>query len=432
MGCDMVVALGRATGNGGAIFGHNSHRPPGEGQRLVRLPARQPTAGETVRTQYLTLQEARQTYAVLGSQPQQCWGLTHGVNEHRLAVGCADWAGKLHCDEPGVTGTDLTRLALERCRTACQALDLLTSLVARHGQGRPAAEAFADEADHLFLIADPTQAFALEAAGDAWVVQEILEVRAASDLAIIRQDWDRISAGLGARIIARGWWKADGSKLDFADTLNANPTGVASALRRWGRATVLLEQQNGRVEPGFVRHLLSDHYEGTQFEADPVRGNGGPVPLCRHGLAREGLVTSASLVAELSADRKPGPLAWCAFGPPCVSVYFPVFLEGELPPAFTPEGGRGRPGVWQFGRQVGGALGRDAQRWQAARQALGQLQHRFDQEAAEFAAETAAAADLGREAGALMQSQVERFEDAAGELLAELGHGAAPAMARTE
>src|SRR5208283_2387196 len=92
---------------------------------------------------------------------------------------------------------------------------------ARHGQG-----AFAgcpDEYCHdgAFLIADLREAFLIEASGRAWVCQEVRELRVASDVCTIRQDWDAISPGLAGQTIACGWWPEDGSKLDFAGVLGA-------------------------------------------------------------------------------------------------------------------------------------------------------------------------------------------------------------------
>src|SRR5262249_41192595 len=136
MGCDMVVALGRATGNGPSLFGLNCHRPPREPQTLRLVPGRAFALGETVHTQFLELPQARQTYKVLGSQPLGLWGYQHGVNEHRVALGCAGWRSTLTCPRPGLLGADLVRLALERCRGARQAVDLITDLIERHGQGR--------------------------------------------------------------------------------------------------------------------------------------------------------------------------------------------------------------------------------------------------------------------------------------------------------
>jgi secernin len=420
----MVVALGQATG-GGAVFGHNSHRPPGELQRLVRLPGKQFTTGETVSARYIGLPQARATCTVLGSRPAGCWGMQHGVNEHRVAVGCSRWDGRLTGSAPGLTGTDLTRLALERGHSARQAVDVLTDLIARHGQGRWAG---GGEGDSAFLVADPAEAFAVEATGHAWVVQEIHEVRAGGDVGIIRQDWDRIAPGLAEEVISRGWYDADGSKLDFAGSLSDNPVGEASALRRWGRATLLLEQESGRIDTPFVRRLLADHYQGTRFEADPVHGRAEPVPLCRHGAGRGGLLTAASLVAELPAQPDAWPVAWCSFGPPCVSIAFPVFVEAELPALLQGDAWRRQP-------RLHDRLGRDPERWQAARAWRGQLQGRFDQEAADFAGEAEALGREGRRdearrlAGLLMQSHVERFEDAVQQFLAE--HGRIGAVAHS-
>src|SRR5262249_2900183 len=143
----------------------------------------------------------------------------------------------------GLCGTDLVRLVLERSHSARQGVDLLTDLLERHGQ---AATADAPGGgDPAFLVADPRGAFAVETAGNHWVCQEIGGIRAASNVRVVRQDWNRISSGLADHVIAQGLWPADGSKLDFAGALGASPAVRAPELRRWGRATLLLEQQNG-------------------------------------------------------------------------------------------------------------------------------------------------------------------------------------------
>src|SRR5262249_18038354 len=156
-------------------------------------------------------------------------------NEHGLAIGSGRLRTKLAAEVPGLTGTALVRLALERSRTAAQAVDLITDLVERHGQGE-------EEEDSSFLVADPREACLIECAGSHWVLQEIGQVRAASSVSTIHQDWVRISRGLSGQVIGRGWWAADGSKLDFG-AVAPDAVGRDSALRRWGRATYLLEQQ---------------------------------------------------------------------------------------------------------------------------------------------------------------------------------------------
>jgi secernin len=423
MGGDMVVALGRATGTGRVVFGHNSHRPVGDWPSLVRIPGRSMAPGETVQAEHVQLAQVRQTCTVLGSQPPGCWGLSHGLNEYQVAVGHASWGSRLAGLRPGLTGAELTRLTLERCRSARQALDVLTDLISRYGQA-PARHARA-KGDHVFLVVDPSEAYAVEAAGNAWVVQEIRETRAAGDVAVIRQDWDRIAPGLAGRAIEQGWWNADGSKLDFVGSLCDNLLGEASALRRWGRATFLLEQHSGNLDATVVRRLLADHYQGTSFEAHPGRV-GGPEPPCRHGADRGQLATAASLVVEL--DRGPDSflVAWWAFGPPCVNVFFPVFIEAELP-AFFQGDASGR-------QRLRGLLGEERLHQPEVLDRLGQLQARFDLEVADFAQEAAALARQGKReerrrlARLLMQSHAEHFDDTVQDLARVAGRVAVAAV----
>src|SRR5215470_10262128 len=87
MGCDTLVALRTVTHDGATLFAKNSDRPPRESQRIVRFPRRSNAAGALVRCQYLEVPDVRETAAVLGAQPYWLWGLEHGVNEHRVAIG---------------------------------------------------------------------------------------------------------------------------------------------------------------------------------------------------------------------------------------------------------------------------------------------------------------------------------------------------------
>src|SRR5437016_2892735 len=118
MGSDLVVALGRATVDGHTLFGQNSSRPAGHWQPLRLTPSRPYAAGEMLPVQFLQLPQARQTHRVLGSQPHGVWGYEYGLNEHQVAAGCLPFRPALTLPGPGLTGTDLVRLALERCQTA--------------------------------------------------------------------------------------------------------------------------------------------------------------------------------------------------------------------------------------------------------------------------------------------------------------------------
>jgi dipeptidase len=299
---------------------------------------------------------------------------------------------------------------LERCHSARQALELITDLVVRHGQRGP------DETDNVLLVADPREAYVVEAAGAHWAWAEVRELRAVSDVGLIRQDWQRLSPGLAEEVFCGQLWPDDGDKLDFGGCLGLEPMGRESALRRWGRAALLLEQQNGHIDAGFLRRLLADHYEGTSYEIDPQDASAGPRSLCRHA-GGDGTFTVASCLVMLEAEAIPH--AWCAFGPPCLSVYLPVFVDGDLPAAYgmalsgeaAPAGeAGGHPLLWVD------QLLHTPSRWPQWRRALAQFQARIDQDTEEFLAEVERLAQQGnrdvvrRQTTMFMQSQLERLE----------------------
>src|SRR5437016_4465992 len=135
MGCDTLVALAPATHDRATLFAKNSDRPPRECQRMVQLCARGHRPGSTVRCQYVEVPQVGETAAVLGSQPYWLWGLEHGVNEHRVAIGNEMVFTRESLGASGLTGMDLVRLGLERGRTAGEALAVMTDLLERYGQG---------------------------------------------------------------------------------------------------------------------------------------------------------------------------------------------------------------------------------------------------------------------------------------------------------
>jgi secernin len=350
----------------------------------------------------VVLPQVRQTHAVLACRSAGRWGYWHGVNEHHVAAGVTAIRTRLACAGPVLTGTDLVRLALERAASARQAVDVLTDLVNRHGQGTfPGDASYAADPqagdefyDSSFLVADGQEAYVLETSGCHWALQVVGAVRAVTDLCQLRQDWDRISRGLADVAIERGWWPDDGSKLDFAGAVGRAGTAAgarAASLRRWGRATLLLEQHNGQIHLPFLRHVLSGHDEGL-----PAAGPAGTP------------CTGASLVAVLGPGPEQPPVAWCSFGAPCPGLYFPLFLEADLPPAFEAETPTSGSRLWRQMVRLGAAP--------TLRPALADLQEQLDEHAREFLAEAALLRQRGdvsevrRLAGSLMQHNLESWE----------------------
>src|SRR5689334_19684224 len=126
MGCDAIVALGRATVDGHTFFGHNSGGRRSSPYALRRVPGRDFAAGETLRIRERELAQIRRTNTVLAGQQGSEWGYRHGVNEHGVAVGFTSVRTKLACSERALSAAELCRLALERSHSAHHAVDCLT------------------------------------------------------------------------------------------------------------------------------------------------------------------------------------------------------------------------------------------------------------------------------------------------------------------
>jgi len=400
----MLVALSRTTRDGGTFFAHNCNRPGNENLTLLRVAGRIFSPGERVQTSTLLLPQARQTWTVLASRCLGQWGYPHGLNEHGVSIGLTSIRTRRREAGLGLTGPDLVRLGLERATSARQAVDMVTDLASRHGQGCTDADS-----DPAFLIADGREAFVIEMFGPHWAVQHVNEVRAVSDICHLRRDWDRLSHGLADLAIAQGWWPADGSKLDFAGVVAPEGGDNAPSLRRWGRAMLLLEQCNGQIDLAALRRVLSDHFEGCLDAVDsskPFRMVGREervTTLCRHAATSSASRTAASLITQCGPDRSP-PIAWYCFGPPCASVYFPLFLVGELPASF------------QTPRQANST--RESARYAVPCAVLTDLQERFDRETQEFVAAARELRQRGesdrvpRLAELFMQHNVECWENA--------------------
>jgi len=399
MACDMVAALGQATVGNTTLVGINLHGAAERQPLLKRYPGRHCPPDETILLTHVKLEQVRKICTVLGSQPADLWGLTHGVNEHRVVMGCAGWRSRVEHAEPGLLGSELVRLVLERSHSAPHAVETLTDLIGRHGQGVSADEA--GVTDHLFLIADAQEAYVVEAAGKYWAVQECQQARAVSDVALIRQDWCRLAHGLAEHAEQRGWWNNNGRKFDFAGRLALMTPVQPFALKRWGRATLLLEQQNGHLDLGAIRRLLMEHYEDTIVRRRPQINQ--PAPPLR-----------ATFTVEIPARVDEPLIAWVGMGRTGVS--FPIALDGELPAHLdgSPFGANTMPHpAWLSDAE--------SSKWH---EKLAHQQQRLEEEAEAFAGEYSAlkregnTAGLSRLATSFMQAQAEWLDHRA---QAELG-----------
>src|SRR5690606_16780493 len=101
---------------------------------------------------------------------------------------------------PALIGMDLVRLGLERATSAAEAIDVMTALLERHGQGGAAESPGGEPYWSSFLVADPAEAWVLETSGTSWAARR---TGAGGGVAIsnrlsLGDDWDRASADVAA------------------------------------------------------------------------------------------------------------------------------------------------------------------------------------------------------------------------------------------
>jgi secernin len=317
------------------VFGKNSDRPVGEPQVVEAHDPR--ASGGRVRTQYLEIPDTGAS-ALLGSRPEWLWGFEHGVNEHRVAIGNEKvWTvDDPHAAAPALLGMDLVRLGLERGRTADEAFDAITTLLAQHGQGGSGEEHADEPYWSSFLVADPRGAWILETSATRWAARPVEHGASISNRLSLGRAWTRASTGVDAGTDLDAWLPPRMSTGHADKRLAATGACVASTATTVSPRDVVatLRHHGDRAwgRPG-------DPSADVSFPPSEILPDGTGVSVCMHIPGYQ--ATTASMVAELPAARDEPARAWVALGNPCASVYIPVFPPAHVPDALA------RPETWQ-------------------------------------------------------------------------------------
>jgi dipeptidase len=302
--CDTAVAvLGDRV-----LFAKNSDRDPNEAQNLEWQPRRSHPASARVRCTWIEIPQARETHAVLLSRPFWMFGAEMGANEHGVVIGNEAVFTKQPYASLGLTGMDLLRLALERAASAEEAVAVITSLLAQHGQGGGCGHEKRGFTYHnSFLAADARGAFVIETAGREWEVERVT----------------------GARSISNGL-TIPGFAERHADRLR---TTVASALARRECTQAAAARARGVADMFLL--LRSHGARGTRERPLYRLLNGAMSGPCAHA---GGLVAATQTTASWVAELAPGAARhWVtATAAPCTALFKPVAVDDPLelgPPA---------------------------------------------------------------------------------------------------
>jgi secernin len=360
--CDTWVALQDATLSGQVILGKNSDRPIFDCQPLLFTPRQSWSPGSRIKLEYVELSQVNVTYATLGSSPYWCWGYEEGINEHSVVIGneaiptktFRHMAGQYvqrGSAALGLLGMDLVRLALERSTTASEAVAVMGALIEQYGQfgsGVPTKTHDLGGYDGSFLIADPREAWVVEAVGRRWLARRISQgVASISNQPSIRTTWDMGSQDVAAYAVEMGWWPAElEGAFDFARAYSDDQVPRQVSQLRAMRSRQLLSEQQGQITPQWMKRIARDHYEDT-FLQGPYFDAADPDfhSLCMHvSLANFTWGnTATSCVAVLPRSANELPIFWWTPGPPCNGCYVPFFVHGSrLPEIVTTPGTFGK------------------------------------------------------------------------------------------
>jgi dipeptidase len=330
--CDTIVALGNSTADGNVIFGKNSDREANEAHEIVIIPAAHHSPGEMVKCTYIEIPQVEETYRVLLARPFWIWGAEMGSNEFGVTIGNeAVFTRSPYGKNPGLIGMDFLRLALERSRSAEQAMMTIIRLLEEYGQGGNCGFAHKLYYHNSFLICDTAEAWVLETSGREWAAERVMDVRSISNAITISNKWDLASKNLVKYAVEKGWCR-DASGFDFA-ACYSEPiyTRFSDAHRRQACTTQQLKDQKGNITPADIMHTLRLHQGDGNIDWSPGKGITG-ADVCMHagwGPAR-GSQTTGSMVSVLS--REYAPVHWLtATAAPCTSLFKPMWLDAGMP-----------------------------------------------------------------------------------------------------
>ena len=337
--------------------------------------------GETPSKPIGTIPQVEHTYAYFES----VYGI---MNEHQLSIGETTCRAKVDNikPEPGKRifySSSLSRIALERCRKASEAVKLIGSLIDRYGYYGTG---------ECLVLADPEEAWVIEMCGydtdgsnGLWCAERIpddgffVSANQFRIREVKRNSPDMMySSNLFDVCERKGWWKPENGELDWAAAAGAGEYHhpyyslrrvwrVLSRVKPSANFSPYVKDAMTREypftvtpdKPLSVRDVISlhrDHYEGTGF--DLTRGPaaspfGNPTRYERaagevdseeksetRGAFERPLSVYRCIYTTVNQSRSSlpdpvGGLMWIGFDKPAESCFMPIYAGvNTMPPSF--------------------------------------------------------------------------------------------------
>lgn len=327
--CDTAFAPPSSTEKFCTLFGKNSDRQRNEAQLLEYAPGYKHSTGASQLCTYISVPQVRQTHSVLISRPFWMWGAEMGVNEHGVAIGNeALLARDVQPIAPALTGMDLLRLSLQRASSAAEAVEVLTDLLGKYGQGGNCGHIEPRYYNNGYLIVDAQEGFVLETAGKEWVIDRAQNVRAISNSYSIGSNPLRVSDGLRQPFEDGQASKTAATNFAelFTDPARAH---IGQGTARRERSETLLRKSAGQLRVQDMMRILRDHGPSSAprpWSAACV----APLTLCMHaGGPERPSQTVNSWVSEIGKAKS---VHWVTgTAAPCISIFKPLMIGLPMP-----------------------------------------------------------------------------------------------------
>ncbi len=342
--CDTFAILGPYTKNGNTLFGKNSDRETDEVQNVVFVPGKTHPQRSEVKCTYISIPQVEETYDTIISQPFWMWGAEMGTNKYGVSIGNEAVFTNESPNKSGLLGMDMLRLALERSKSAKEALVNIIDLLEAHGQGGNCFYHMNLSYINTWLIVDKNRGFVLETAGEHWVWKEFIDNYNISNALTIEDKYDEISEDAISHAIKKGYCSSEQDfsfKKSYSAKLTRSPFGAI--VRRFNKGEVRLNQhqtsicsyaQEKSATIQTVMETLRSHYNNSKI---PTYSN---KDICWHGTRLLSISQATnSYISENNTDEITS--IWTTIGSsPCIQMYKPFFLHRNSQNSF-PDGGFG-------------------------------------------------------------------------------------------
>ena len=343
--CSSIIVGSKATKDGSVILAHNEDLANYCAHHYVYKPHLKHGQGDVFTSYWgAAVPQPAETYGYTATKifdkSYVPGDVTSGINEYQVSVvnnmSYRRDAPSTLPTHGRLIWTEFTQLALERAKTAREAVRIIGGLAHTYKLG--------SDSGTIYGVADPSEGWWVEVTLEGqWVAQRVPD-----DAVGVRANIFRIgvvdfkdsrnfmySDDLVTYAAKMGWHSGTGS-FDFSKVYAASEKldDPYNTRRQW-RAEELLKKRISSITPRHVISVLRDHYEGTPYDLTDGHKKGSPHQTDERTLCS--INTEVSAVSHLRSwlPADVGAVSWRAMATPCTSAYTPWYLGSrEVPVAY--------------------------------------------------------------------------------------------------